>query len=159
MRELKPIETVDCVHAMHPFLQLVASWFKGKPLPQHLRTGRLGERAAKKHLKRQGLKFLTANFRTARGEIDLVMRDADCLVFVEVKTRSSESWTRPAAAVNRRKRRLLSETAIDYLRRIKFPTVRIRFDVVEVLLEDGKVHEVRHLPNTFTLSAPLRYLR
>ncbi len=134
-------------------------WRRSPPQPVHLRHGALGEAAAKRHLERRGLKFLTRNFKSRRGEIDLIFRDADCLVFVEVKTRSSESWTRPAAAVNRRKRRLLSETAIDYLRRIKFPTVRIRFDVVEVLLEDGKVHEVRHLPNTFTLSAPLRYLR
>ncbi|PAW84890.1 MAG: hypothetical protein B9S33_10790, partial [Pedosphaera sp. Tous-C6FEB] len=73
--------------------------------PEHLRRGRLGERAAKAHLQAQGLKFLTANFRSPRGEIDLVFRDADCLVFVEVKTRSSETWTRPAAAVNARKKR------------------------------------------------------
>lgn len=50
----------------------------------------VGERAARKHLQGRGLKFLTANFRSARGEVDLIFRDADCLVFVEVKTRSSE---------------------------------------------------------------------
>jgi len=108
-------------------------------------------------LQRAGLKFLTANFSSRRGEIDLVCRDGDCLVFVEVKTRSSESWTRPAAAVNARKRKLLSQTALDYLRLIKEPPVRIRFDIVEVLLSDGKVCEVRHLPNTFALAAPYRY--
>ncbi|MBM3840221.1 MAG: YraN family protein [Verrucomicrobia bacterium] len=63
--------------------------------PQHLKRGKLGERAAKRHLQERGLKFLTANFRSPRGEIDLVFRDGDCLVFVEVKTRSSEDWTRP----------------------------------------------------------------
>ena len=47
------------------------------------------------------MKFLTANFRSPRGEIDLVFRDADCLVFIEVKTRSSEDWVRPAAAVDK----------------------------------------------------------
>ena len=60
--------------------------------PLHLQRGALGERAARKHLARHGLKFLTANFRSARGEIDLIFRDQDCLVFVEVKTRSSEDW-------------------------------------------------------------------
>jgi putative endonuclease len=50
------------------------------------------------------LKFLTANFRSDRGEIDLIFREADCLVFVEVKTRIKGGWTRPAAAVNARKR-------------------------------------------------------
>jgi putative endonuclease len=122
-----------------------------------LARGTVGERAAKSHLQRLGLKFLTANFRSRRGEIDLIFRDADCLVFVEVKTRSSESWTRPAAAVNERKRRLLSKTAFDYLRQLGCPPIRLRFDVVEVLLEEGVVHQIRHLPNTFTLSWPYRY--
>jgi len=125
--------------------------------PEHLRRGALGEHAAKKHLQRLGLKFLTANFRSARGEIDLVFRDGDCLVFVEVKARSSEDWTRPAAAVNSRKRRLLSQTALDYLRLLRNPPVKVRFDIVEVLLTDGAVREVRHLPNTFSLTPPWRY--
>ena len=47
--------------------------------------------------------------------------------------------------------------ALDYLRLLKNPPIKIRFDVVEVLLQDGAVAEVRHLPNTFTLSAPWRY--
>jgi putative endonuclease len=79
------------------------------------------------------------------------------LVFVEVKTRSSETWTRPAAAVNARKRRLLSLTALDYLKLLDSPPIRLRFDIVEVLLTDGQVREVRHLPNTFGLTAPFRY--
>jgi putative endonuclease len=131
--------------------------FAATDQPEHLRRGELGERAAKSYLRQQGLKFLTANFRSARGEIDLIFRDDDCLVFVEVKTRSSEDWTRPAAAVNARKRRLLSQTALDYLRRLKNPPVKIRFDIVEVLLADGDVREVRHLPNTFAMVKPYRY--
>lgn len=125
--------------------------------PEHLRRGRLGERAAKRCLKRQGLKFLTANYRSDRGEIDLVFRDGDCLTFVEVKTRSSEEWTRPAAAVNRRKRRLLTLTALDYLRRLKHPLVKVRFDIVEVLLQNGNVREIRHLPNAFPMEKPYRH--
>ncbi|MEN9573984.1 MAG: hypothetical protein RL514_1839 [Verrucomicrobiota bacterium] len=81
----------------------------------------------------------------------------DCLVFVEVKARSSERWTRPAAAVDARKKRLLSGTAMDYVRLLNDPRVKLRFDIVEVLLADGAVREVRHLPNTFTLSAPFRH--
>lgn len=133
------------------------TWRRGDELPEHLRRGQLGERAARKHLRRLGLKFLTANFRSARGEVDLVLRDGDCLVFAEVKTRSSEGWTRPAAAVDARKRRLLSQAALDYLRLLRNPEVKIRFDIVEVLLSDGEVREVRHLPNTFTLAKPYRY--
>jgi putative endonuclease len=138
-------------------LERIKSAFSGKEKPEHLRRGELGERAAKKFLQKQGLKFLAANFRSARGEIDLVFRDGDCLAFVEVKTRSSEDWTRPAAAVNAERRRRLSQCALDYLRRLKNPQVKIRFDIVEVLLTDGNVHEVRHLPNTFAMTRPFRY--
>lgn len=139
------------------FWQRLKALVRGRQQPEHLRRGQAGEAAARRHLRRLGLKFLTANFRSARGEIDLVFRDGDCLVFVEVKTRSSEAWTRPAAAVNARKRRLLTLTALDYLRRLDSPPVRLRFDIVEVLLADGEVREVRHLPNTFTLTPPFRY--
>jgi putative endonuclease len=128
-----------------------------KALPDHLRRGRLGESAAKKHLRRSGMKFLTANFRSDRGEIDLVFRDKDCLVFVEVKTRSSEEWTRPAAAVDRERRGRLTRAALDYLRLLRNPQVKVRFDIVEVLLENGSVREVRHLPDSFVMERPHRY--
>jgi putative endonuclease len=122
-----------------------------------LHYGRLGEKAAKRHLRRLGLKFLVANYVSRRGEIDLIFRDHNCLVFVEVKTRSSEEWIRPAAAVDSRKRRLLSKSALEYLHRIHNPQIPIRFDIVEVLLANGVVREIRHLPNTFSLSPPYRY--
>ena len=151
--------------------------FTGKVEPEHLRRGKLGERAAKKYLQRQGMKFLTANFRSERGEIDLIFRSddrivrkalqiwklkfrgngTDCLVFIEVKTRSSEEWTRPAAAVNAERRRRLTRAALDYLRLLQNPPVKVRFDIVEVLLQDGVVREVRHLPNTFAVERPYRY--
>jgi putative endonuclease len=136
--------------------KLKARW-AGKAKPEHLRRGELGERAARTFLRRRGLKFLAANFRSDRGEIDLIFRDDDCLAFIEVKTRSSEEWTRPAAAVNAERRRRLSRAALDYLRLLKNPRVKIRFDIVEVLLAEGKVREVRHLPNTFAMAQPLRY--
>jgi putative endonuclease len=139
------------------FSEIIKSWWTREQKPLHLVHGELGERAAKKHLKRHGLKFLTANFRCSRGEIDLVFRDGDCLVFVEVKTRSSEDWVRPAAAVNAERRRRLSRAALDYLRLLKNPPVKIRFDIVEVLLQDSAVREVRHLPNTFAMERPYRY--
>ena len=57
----------------------IKSWWHSTKKPLHLRHGELGEQAAKRHLKRQGLKFLVANFRSPRGEIDLIFRDGDCL--------------------------------------------------------------------------------
>jgi putative endonuclease len=129
----------------------------GKNRPEHLRTGELGEKAARKYLRGQGLKFLTANFVSAHGEIDLVFRDGECLVFVEVKTRAADSLNRPSRAVDKRKQRLISKSALEYLRLIKTPQVPFRFDIVEVLMESDQVREVRHLKATFTLSPPYRY--
>jgi putative endonuclease len=139
------------------FFEKIKSVFTTKEKPEHLRRGELGERAAKKFLQKAGLKFLAANFRAERGEIDLVFREDDCLIFIEVKTRSSEDWTRPADAVNARKKKLLSQTALAYLKLLKNPPVKFRFDIVEVLLADGAVQEIRHLPNVFALSKPYRY--
>ncbi len=138
-------------------LSRLLAWWTKPPRPAHLRYGLLGERAAKRHLKRHGLKFLTANFRTPRGEIDLVFRDVDCLVFVEVKARSSEEWGRPASAVDAERRWRLTRAGLDYLGLLRQPAVKVRFDIVEVLLADGAVKEVRHLPNAFPMSRPYRY--
>jgi putative endonuclease len=136
--------------------QRILQWWRRPPEPTHLRHGRIGEDLARKHLQGLGLKFLAANFRSPRGEIDLVFREGDCLVFVEVKTRSSEEWSRPAAAVNAKRRHRLSQAGLDYIRRLKSPRIKVRFDIVEVLLSGDAVREIRHLPNAFALSKPLR---
>lgn len=125
------------------------------PTPVHLQRGTLGETAAKKYLTTQGLRFLTANYSSRRGEIDLIFREADCLVFVEVKTRSG-GWTRPARAVDPRKRLALIRTAHDYLRELNTTQVRYRFDVVEVLLQGEAVHDIRHIRGSFNSSTALR---
>jgi putative endonuclease len=131
--------------------------FTGRVKPAHLLRGDQGEHAAEKHLRGLGLKFLARNFRSERGEIDLVFREDDCVAFVEVKTLSDGTWRRPAAQVDARKRRALSRTALDYLQAIENPPVKIRFDIVEVLVRDAVVTEIRHLPNTFAMTQPWRY--
>ncbi len=123
----------------------------------HLRRGLQGERAAQTHLERQGLRFILANFRSKRGEIDLIFTDDECVVFVEVKTRSSIRWKRPADAVNWTKKRRLSRAALDYLRALKNPRVAFRFDIVEVILSGDTVREIRHIKDAFRLTRPYRY--
>ena len=128
-----------------------------RELPQHLETGLLGEAAAEKYLRRQGFRFIARNFRSVRGEIDLIFQFDDCLVFVEVKTRSSEYWSRPASAVRSKKQRRITRCCFDYLRSIRSPAVKLRFDICEVLVNGDQVTEIRHLPNCFSLSPPYRY--
>ena len=117
-----------------------------------------GEQAAERFLRRRGYQLLTRNFASKRGEIDLIFRDGNCMVFVEVKTRTGGSWSRPAAAVDADKRKHICKTALDYLKKLHFPDCKIQFDIVEVLLDDQEaVSEVRHLPNAFPMTEPLRY--
>ena len=123
----------------------------------HLRLGRNGEDAARGELERLGMKILCANYRHGRGEIDLIARDGEVLAFVEVKSRSSESWVRPAQAVGKTKQRILSDTALAYLNELGRPQVAFRFDIVEVLFAGAEVREVRHIPNAFPLAEGRMY--
>lgn len=143
---------------MGRLIQLLQGLFLPDDTPDHLRKGSLGEQAAERFLRRRGYKLLARNFASKRGEIDLIFRDQDCMVFVEVKTRTGESWSRPAAAVDADKRKNICKTALDYLKKLHFPRCKIQFDIVEVLLDDEEhVDEVRHLPNAFPMTEPLRY--
>ena len=122
--------------------------------PEHLETGRWGEAVAAQMLQRKGLKLLGQRVRIGtRDEIDLVMREGEQLVFVEVKTRSSEAFGRPLSAVDRKKRHTLSRGAIRYLKKLNNPRVCFRFDVVEVIgtQASGIPPQIRHIPNAFTL--------
>ncbi len=129
-------------------------WGTDSDEPKNIMLGSLGEDAASQHLTATGMRLLTRNYRTPRGEIDLVFRDRDCLVFVEVKARSEGARTRPALAVDTRKRLRISRAAESYLRRIDAARAVWRFDVVEVFLKDEKVSRIQHLKNVFELHPP-----
>lgn len=124
-------------------------------LPFHLRTGAWGEKQAERLLKGKGYRILGRRVSvSARDELDLVARDGEVLVFVEVKTRKSEAFGRPAEAVDRAKRHTVSRAAVRYLQRLKFPKICFRFDVVEVIGQDGDPDPVvRHIENAFTLDS------
>lgn len=121
--------------------------------PRHLQTGRWGEKIAARFLKSNGLKIVGERVRVGRhDEIDLVARDGAALIFVEVKTRASEAFGRPFAAVNAEKKRRLSRAAVAYLKIQKIEPDHIRFDVVEVVgTPGGDGPEVRHIENAFQL--------
>ena len=124
-----------------------------KEQAQHLETGEWGEKIAERFLKKNGLKMLGRRVRLgSRDEIDLVARDGEELVFVEVKTRKTEDFGRPASAVDREKRHALSRAAMRYLKAIGQPRVCFRFDVVEVVGSTGDTAPiVRHVENAFNL--------
>lgn len=111
--------------------------------------GAHGERVAVWYLRKQGYKILYRNFRAkGGGEVDIVCRHGDTLVFVEVKTRTSEDFGRPFIAVNNKKRNLIRRGALQWLRWMEDSEVPRRFDVVEVVIKEGRP-EVTVLENAF----------
>ncbi len=127
-------------------------------MPDHLRLGARGEKLASRFLRTQGYKILYRNFRDRRGgEIDIVCRDGDTLVFVEVKTRRGEEFGRPIEAVDRQKQLRVSKGGLAWLRLLDSPDIVFRFDVVEVLLPDEGDPHFELIQNAFELSQPYIY--
>jgi putative endonuclease len=91
--------------------------------------GRAGEDAAAELLEAAGYRIVARNVRLPDGEIDIIARDGDTVVFVEVKARASRSFGSAVAAVDARKRATLRRIAADWLQ-IAAPGARARFDVV-----------------------------
>jgi putative endonuclease len=134
------------------------SRWRTSPRSGHLRRGALGENLACRYLKRNGYKILFRNFRgRVGGEIDVVCRDNDTLVFVEVKTRGREDFGRPFEAVDREKRKRISRGALAWLRMLDNPDILFRFDVVEVIIADRTKPRVELIRNAFLLSKPYIY--
>ena len=126
--------------------------------PEHLRLGSRGEKLACRFLRRSGYKVLYRNFRgRTGGEIDIVCRDKDTLVFVEVKTRTREDFGRPFHAIDRDKRKRISRGGLAWLRLLDDPDILFRFDVVEVIIAEGAEPRLELLRNAFALSEPYIY--
>ena len=114
--------------------------------------GAAGERVAARFLKKKGYKTIRRNCRSSVGEIDLVMRDGDEVVFVEVKTRASRQWGDPEEAVSRAKRRRISRQAMRFATRHNLRDRPLRFDVVAVVAAEGAAPVITHYPDAFPLS-------
>ena len=120
---------------------LIRRWlrkFRRGSIPIHLALGQQGETIAAKYLRKNGYRVLYKNFRSKRGgEIDLVCRDcrAAALVFVEVKTRTTDAFGPPHHAVTLRQQDRIIRGAKEWLRMLSDPRIYYRFDVVEVLMK------------------------
>ena len=118
-------------------------------------VGNFGERAAAKHLKKNGYKILKMNYTAVDNEIDIIAENRAYTVFIEVKTRSENydktKEPRPACAVTEKKQRGIIDAARYYIARNKNEK-RIRFDIIEVIVDSAsksKVLELKHLENAF----------
>ena len=113
------------------------------------KLGKRGEDLAAHHLKKLGFSILVRNYRQKTGEIDIIARDGNCLVFVEVKTRKTLRFGQPFEAVTPKKQAQLARVATDYLSRKKLLDQPARFDVISILLPDTGNATIEHLPNCF----------
>jgi len=105
---------------------------------------------AARYLRRKGYKVLYRGLRNPFGEIDLICRDGQTIVFVEVKTRRSDAAGQPFEAVDREKQRHLTRAALAFLKRKGWLQRRARFDVVSILWRDETdPPEIRHFINAF----------
>ena len=119
------------------------------PTPHQERLGRQGEDLACGELRRRGYAILARRFRTRHGEIDIVARDGDVLVFVEVKARSSGGFGGAIGAVTPRKQRQVIAMAQRYMARVGWTARPCRFDVVAVQARAGEAPDVTLIRNAF----------
>jgi putative endonuclease len=114
--------------------------------------GNYAEQCALRFLKKKGLRPVTRNYRCRHGEIDLIMLDGNCLVFVEVRFRAGTSFTRAALTVDARKQRKLAKTAEMFLATRRGHTRNpARFDVVGFDRDADGATTVEWLQDAFSL--------
>lgn len=121
------------------------------------RQGNAAEQAAARYLESAGYTVVRCNYYTRAGEIDLIVKDDDYLVFAEVKQRTASAvqraYGRPAAAVNREKRQHILDAARLYLKKEGSGGKQVRFDVIEILSDPGdaefRTARFEHIQNAF----------
>ena len=113
--------------------------------------GQKGEATAVRYLRRCGYQILEKNYRTNLGEIDIIARDKDFIVFVEVKARQSRSFGNPKGALTANKQRKISMVALQYLKSTRQLEAKARFDVVAVHPSES-CQRIEVVKNAFDLS-------
>ena len=117
---------------------------------RHLKLGRRGENLACKLLCAQDYDVLCRNYKVKAGEIDIIARKDGILIFIEVKTRSHNAFSRPSANLSLTQKRRIYNAAHRYMRDIGNPKVAFRFDLIELRLKNRTPIEIRHWPEHFS---------
>jgi putative endonuclease len=111
-------------------------------------VGKYGEDRASEFLQRQGYQVIARNWRGNSGEIDIVARDNDCLVFAEVKTRTRVGCGHPFEAITTAKMQTMRRLVGEWCKANDIASVQVRLDAISVLLAGGRVH-IEHLKQVF----------
>lgn len=116
-------------------------------MAEHNELGKQGEEIAVAHILKQGYKVLDLNWRAGRNELDIIARDKDFLVIIEVKSRSNDKFTEPEEAVTREKQQALIRAANAYIFR-KNINLETRFDIISIIHNKNETR-VNHLKDAF----------
>jgi putative endonuclease len=115
------------------------------------KTGKTGEDIAAAFLKKKRYKIIERNYKCVFGEVDIVARDMNDIVFIEVKSRKSKDFGEPEDAVTLNKQRKISKVALNYLKDRRLDDRDARFDVIAIKLStEGNI--VKHIKNAFELA-------
>ena len=117
-------------------------------MAQHLELGRKGEALAKAYLEQQGFEILDENWTHGKCEVDLIVYKDRRIVFVEVKTRSSNTFGEPEDFVDARKQKLLVEAADEYIYLMDHQG-EVRFDIVSILYDRNAAYKLKHIEDAF----------
>jgi len=120
---------------------------------QKKELGKKGEEVALRFLKKKGYRIMETNYVCKMGEMDLIAKEKDTLVFIEVKTRTSTMFGPPQLAVTKFKQRQLSKVALNFLKQNKLEDVKARFDVVAILIGQ-RGEEIELIRDAFDLNWP-----
>jgi putative endonuclease len=120
---------------------------------ERLELGKEGEDLALKKVESLGYQCIARNYRCSLGELDLVARDGETLVFIEIKTRKGKSLDYAKEAVHARKQRQMSKVALAYMKKTGCEDAKARFDVV-VIHQKGTDREIEVIRNAFDLAYP-----
>ena len=120
-------------------------------LNQRQKFGEKGESIAARYLKKAGYKILEKNYRSQLGEIDIIAKDGETIVFVEVKSRRSVQFGSPKWAVTPQKQRKISMVALQYLKAKAKNNAKARFDVVTIIATKEK-QTIELIKNAFELA-------
>lgn len=111
--------------------------------------GTFGEDAASKYLEESGYTILDRNFKCKSGEIDIIARDGNYIVFVEVKTRSGSFYGTPGEAVNELKQHKIIKVSETYIMKRKLFNYDFRFDVIEIIIDKAKNASIKLIKDAF----------
>lgn len=117
-------------------------------MPSKKQTGNLGEEQAVQFLLEKGCQILTRNWRYLKGEIDIIAKDEEWLVFVEVKTRSTIDFGNPEEFVTPRQQKLIINTAHQFIVE-NDRQEEARFDVIGIVVQNDEVVQIDHIENAF----------